>query len=350
MPILVLLACTALLVAAETPTPGAEPVWTLPEGVPPSPSTAPGVRIWPEPRFSHWPAVIYRDETRNASFEIPVKQAGVPGWIGWIGQDRLPFVLPEQTDRSSGLIDLPKTLGLHQAEVGIGEEVFPLALRLSDAREPWPFHHLVGGFPVDADGVPVVLLDQRRDPATERQWRLLAQDLPRGSSRALVVGDPLEALGDSLFTDLDARCVVATDDRRSDHAVLVALAGSLDPVPRSLIWSPGNANLFFGTWSGEEERVFGAIRSRLTALGAQPRCAVLLPPIPVDVELRALAEERRSLLARSAAFQGWQVLDAETIAGPAETANRMADGLFTRHPIGDARERIRNALVAELAR
>lgn len=341
--------CGAGAISAED-VPGSEPAWSLPEGVPPSPSTASGERIWPAPRFTHWPAVVYADEERNGSFALPVRAAGVAGWIGWRDGERLPFVLPADTDRTSGLVALPRALGLHTAEVAVGDEQWELTLRVADARAAWPLAALVDGFPVDADGVPVVLVDQRRDPAVERQWKLLVQGLPRGTGPAVVIGDPLAALGESVFMGLDADCRIAVDDRRSDHAALVALAGALDPVPRTLIWSPGNANVFLGTWTAEEERVLAVVRSRCAVLGAQPRCVLLLPPIPLDAALQESARERREMLARSAAFQGWQVLDAERLAGPAAEANRVADGLYTRHPIGPARDRIVAALRAELAR
>lgn len=355
LPLLSCVVCGLLVVAqAADPVPekvpGSEPAWTLPPGTPPSPSTVSGERIWPEPRFTHWPAVVYADEERNGSFAIPVRTAGVAGWIGWQDGEQLPFVLPTDTDRTSGLVVLPRTLGVHTAQVAIGDERWDLQLRVSDARAAWPLAALVDGFPVDAEGLPVVLVDQRRDPAVERQWKLLVQDLPRGTGPAVVIGDPLEALGESVFAGLEADCRVAVDDRRSDHAALVALAGALDPVPRTLIWSPGNANLFLGTWTPEEERVLAVVRSRCAALGAQPRCVLLLPPIPVDAALHESARERREMLTRSAAFQGWQVIDAERLAGPAAEANRVADGLFTRHPIGPARERIVAALRGELAR
>ncbi len=337
-------------VHAADAVPGREPAWSLPEGVPPSPSTASGERIWPSPRFTHWPAVVYADEVRNGSFALPVRTGGVAGSIGWRDGERLPFVLPTDTDRTSGLVVLPRAPGLHTAEVVIGDEQWELTLRVVDARSPWPLAALVDGFPVDIDGVPVVLVDQRRDPAIERQWKLLTQGLPRGTGPAIVIGDPLESLGASVFTGLDAVCRIAVDDRRSEHAALVALAGVLDPVPRTLIWSPGNANLFLGTWTAEEERMLAVVRSHCAVLGAQPRSVLLLPPIPIDAALQESARERREMLARSAAFQGWQVLDAERLAGPADQANRVADGLYTRHPIGPARDRIVAALRAELAR
>ncbi len=334
--------------------PGAEPAWQLPAGVPPSPSTASGERIWPDPSFTHWPAVVYVGEERNCSFSLPVRAAGVAGWIRWTDAELLPFVLPADTDRISGLLSLPQTIGMHDAQVGIAERTWNLALRVVDVREPWPLAALQDGFPVDAEGVPVVLLDQRRDPSVERQWKFLVRDLPRGEGPAVVVGDALESGGSSVFADLPLGAAdvvtVATDLRRGDHAALVALAPLLITVPKTVIWSPGNANLFLGTWTAEEERVLGAVRSRCAALGAQPHLVLLLPPVPVDEELHELATQRRELLARSAAFQGWQIIDVEHIAGPAATANRLAEGVFTRYPLGQAQAQVRAALARELTR
>src|SRR4051812_7098583 len=80
-----LILATAAAMAAETPA------------IPPSPSTATGERIWPDPHFTHWPAIMYGDEQRNASFELPVRKAGVTGSVGWTGGDMLPFALPADT-------------------------------------------------------------------------------------------------------------------------------------------------------------------------------------------------------------------------------------------------------------
>ena len=329
--------------------PAAEP--TTPTSVPPSPSTAPGVRIWPDPRFTHWPAVIYADEERNLSFELPVKRAGTPGSVGWEGGTAaLPITLPDDTERVSGLMPVPGGFGVHTALITLAEVTTRLPLRLADVRQPWPLTTLRDGFPVDAAGVPTILVDRRRDPASERQWKLLSADLPRGTGQPLLVGDPLADLGGDAWQGLSAERRIAVDDRHPQHAVLVALAILPQPLPKTLVWSPGNGALFGGAWTAEEERLLGAVRSRCAALGAMPRLVLLLPPTPLDPELQEQARTRREQLSRSAGFQGWSVVDLEAIAGPAETANRVADGLFTRHPIGDARRRISEAIAAELRR
>ena len=340
--ILFVASVTVFAPAAET---------TTPAPVPPSPSTAPGVRIWPEPRFTHWPAVIYADEARNLSFELPVKHAGTPGRVGWEGgAPALPITLPDDTERVSGLMPVPSGYGLHTALITIGDVTTRLSLRLADVRQPWPLVAMRNGFPVDAAGVPTILVDRRRDPASERQWKLLSADLPRSTGQPLLVGDPLADLGGDTWQGLSAERRRAVDDRHPQHAVLVALATLPQPLPRTLVWSPGNGALFGGAWTAEEERLLGVVRSRCATLGAAPRLVLLLPPIPLDPELQQQARERREQLARSAGFQGWSVVDLEGIAGPAETANRVADGLFTRHPIGEARQRISDAIAAELRR
>jgi len=327
-----------VLVGGEAPT------------VLPSPSTVSGERIWQPPRLTHWPAVVYADEERNCSFELPVKKAGVAGAVGWEGGEQLPIVLPDGTDRVSGLLSLPRAPGAYVAHLTIADVTTNVPLRIADVREPWPFAGLRDGFPIDDKGVPVVLVDRRRDPTAERTWTLLATSQPRGTGPSVVVGDPLADMGGDAWSGVNADCRIAVDDRHPEFAVLVALASLAVPVPRTLVWCPGNGALFSGGWTGEEERIIGAIRSRCAALGAQPRFVLVLPPIPLDPELKALADERRDLLARSAGFQGWTVLDAEQLAGPADKANRVAEGLFTRHPIGEARTRIRDAIATEVKR
>ncbi len=342
--LLVLVAATAALRGEELRLP-------TPTAIPPSPSTAPGVRIWPDPRFTHWPAVIYADEARNLSFELPVRQAGTAGSVGWEGgAAALPITLPDDTERVSGLLPVPGGFGVHTACITIADTTTRLPLRLIDVRQAWPLAAMRDGFPVDAAGVPTILVDRRRDPSGERQWNLLARDLPRGLGQPLVVGDPLADLGGDAWKGLTAELRIAVDDRHPQHAVLVALATLPQPLPRTLVWSPGNGALFGGAWTAEEERLLGAVRSRCAALGAMPRLVLLLPPIPLDPGLQALARTRREQLARSAGFQGWSVVDLDAVAGPAETANRVADGLFTRHPIGEARARITAAIADELRR
>jgi hypothetical protein len=209
---------------------------------------------------------------------------------------------------------------------------------------------------VDADDVPVVLLDQRRSVDQERRLALLRSIPPRPGGRPLVVGDPLEALGRDVWEGLDADVRPATDAQRPDHAALVALAKALNRAPsggaalspRTLVWSPGNGILFAGPWTGEEERLLHAVRARCDALGFRPRLVLLLPPWPADLEDEARA--RRETLRRCAAQLGWVVIDAARAAGEATSANRMGDGVFTRYPLGEAQAAIRRLLADELAR
>lgn len=358
-----LVCCWCLLAAAE------------PE-LPPSPASHPGLRILPAPAFTHWPAIAYPDETRNAAFAIPfanplvdakaarpvryagpVPRAGAAGAIGWAGRTVLPFHLPVAGEGTSGLIDLVLEPGTWTARLALdGLEDRALPLRIADAREPWPCAALRDGYPVDAAGVPVVLLDRRRQADQERKLALLRQDPPRGEDRAVLVGDPLAAFGEDAWQGLDALARPAADQRFPEHAALVALAQALNPVPaggaalrpRTIVWSPGNQVLAGGAWSPEEERLLAALRSRCEALALRPRLVLALPPLPVDG--REQAEERRDLLRRSANQLGWVVLDLARAAGDPEQANRLGEQVFATYPVGAARERMRAALASELAR
>ncbi len=327
--------------------------------IPPSPSTAPGIRIWPDPAFTHWPAVVYDDETRNVSFALPVKKAGVGGSIGWEGDISLPFTLPSDTDRISGLVPLPMNPGVHRADVTIGTGAdaghWKLSLRVVAATDAWPLAGLKDGFPVDDAGVPVVLVDHRRS-ADREPWALLRSAPPRPTGRALVVGDPMEALGATAWDGLDAETRPALDDRYPQHAVLVALAklpagtAQGSQAPRTIIWCPGNQVLYGAAWSEEEERLLGVISTHCAALGITPRLVLAAPPMPLDDDLQDTATKRRDLLMRSANLQGWVVVDLAAAAGDPKQADQVSPGLYTRYPNHDAQKRMRDALAGELAR
>jgi hypothetical protein len=348
---LALAAMSSMATAGEAPA----PVVANP-AIPPSPSSVPGIRIWPDPAFTHWPAIAYTDESRNIAFSLPVKTPGINGTIGWSGEKALPFTLPTGADSISGLLPLPLVAGRHAASVVLeakDAKPFPLELVVADAREPWPLADLRNGFPVDAKGTPVVLLDRRRDLREERIWSLLNGSAERPNGRAWLVGDALEALGANVWTGLDAEAHPASDERYPQHAVLVALAKLPDDpkaLPRSIVWSPGNQVLFGGAWSAEEERVLGLLRSRCEHLGVKPLLILALPPLPVDELLRPLAQERRELLLRSANLLGWVVIDLGRAAGDPEQANLVSAGVFTRYPLHAAQERMRAALNEALQR
>jgi hypothetical protein len=320
--------------------------------IPPSPSSVPGVRIWPDPAFTHWPAVVYADETRNASFALPVKVAGTLGAIGWEGDTPLPFALPADTDRISGLVPLPLGPGVHTAVVTIGTGAdaghWQLPLRVVAATDPWPLASLRDGFPVDEHGVPVVLVDRRRS-ADREPWALLRSAPPRPGGRALIVGDPMEALGATAWDGLDADARPALDDRYPQHAVLVALA-KLDPAPRTIVWCPGNQVLYGAAWNEEEERLLGVVSTHCAALGLGTRLVLAAPPLPLDADLAAIAAKRRDLLMHSANLQGWVVIDLAAAAGDPAQADQVSPGLYTRYPNHDAQQRMRAALAAELQR
>jgi hypothetical protein len=341
------LALTAQAADAPAPAPALVPAPVAAPPVPvvpPSPSTAPGIRIWPDPAFTHWPAIAYGDEARNIAFSLPVKVANVKGRIGWDGEPALDFTTPDKAESISGLLPLPTGSGLHRATVTIVEHAWPLAVRVADAREEWPIASLKNGFPVDAQGVPVVLADRRRNLSAERQFTLLDGVLPRGTGRTLVVGDRLEAMGGDVWSGLDADQRPALDERYPQHAVLLALAKLPDPLPRTIVWCPGNQVLHGGAWSAEEERVLGVLRSRCEQLGALPRLILALPPLPLDANLRTQAEDRRDQLLRSATLLQWTVVDLGRVAGDPEQANRVAEGVFARYPVGAAQQRMREAL------
>ena len=330
--------------------------------IPPSPSTVSGERIWPAPALTHWPAVVYADEQRNVAFALPVRTPGAAGSIGWQGQPALPFTLPTNLERISGLLPLPTAVGAYRADLTIASNPpIGLALRVADAAGPWPLAAMRDGFPVDEAGVPVVLLDHRRDANQERKWALVsALQKPRPAGQAVVVGDLLSGLGQSAFTGLSARVIEAVDERNPWHAQLVALAHDMpawmpDPLlkgPRTIMWSPGNQALLHNTWTPEEERFLGVVRTRCEELGFFPRLVLVLPPAPIDDRqpARALAGERREQLRRAAANQGWLVFDVERWIGSAEEAFRIADQVYAEGPVGAARERLAQALQTELAR
>ncbi|MBA2480949.1 MAG: hypothetical protein H0V44_09815 [Planctomycetes bacterium] len=339
--VLTLFALSASLAAADPESPDQKPL-------PPSPSLVSGERIWPEPCFSHWPAIAYTDESRNVVFALPNRTAGQAGTIGWRGAEALPFTTPTDTDRVSGLLPLPLAPGPRSAVVKLGDKESAIELRICEARDAWPIAALKDGFPVDERGVPVVLLDRRRNANDERKWLALHNRLARPSGRGLLVGDPLEALGGNAWSEADADQRPALDDRYPHHAVLVALAriGS----PRTIAWCPGNQALLGAAWNEEEVRILGAVRTRCEALKILPRLVLIVPPLPIDERLRELAVQRRELLISSATVQDWAIIDLERVAGPAERANKVGDGLFTRYPVGDAQAQVRKALREEMAR
>jgi hypothetical protein len=321
--------------------------------IPPSPSTAPGVRIWPDPQFTHWPAVAYDDETRNIAFSLPIRPGIKTGTIGWEktdtqNQSPWPLTLPDDAESTGGLLPLPLTVGVHRALAQLGDSQYPLNVRVVDAHGEWPLVRLQRGFPVDDAGTAVVLLDHRRGTREERMWSFLDTRLPRPSGRALIIGDALVAFGQSTWDDLDADLRPVHDERYPQHAALIAFAAALrgeaNRLPRTIIWSPGNQVIAGAAWSAEEERVLGVVRTRLERLGVQPRLILCLPPLPVEAHYRTLAEERRALLQRSASRLGWIIVDAARLAGEPEQANQLSDGVFTTYPHGQALKRIRDGL------
>ena len=325
-------------------------------GWPESPSKAPGKYIWDEPGFTHWPAIIYRAESRNVAFMIhnrfSKKGKLAEGSIGWPPNEQRSFTLPAREDalRVSGLTPLPVTPGRHQAMLKIGEESFDLPLRIIDIKEPWPMTALKNGFPVDAEGHPVVLRIERPESQAGKNSGLLDTFGKRPEGKAALIGDPLAALGSDSWAGVNATRIEAMDQRYPHNAVLVALAQLQPPYPRTLIYSPGNQALFARSWTAEEERILQAIEQRWQVLGVMPKLVLALPPIPVQSYLQKQAKERRDLLRRSAVFRGWSIVDVEEVVGPASEANKVAEGAYTNYPIKEARTRLSDALSKILER
>lgn len=335
-------------------------------GWPESPSKVPGKYIWDDPRFTHWPGIVYRGEGRNLAFMIhnrySTKRKSVSGSIGWpeiqkingtdkVGEQR-SFVLPAQEDaiRVSGLAPLPVSLGEHTALLELGEEKHELAIRIVDIAGDWPHDHLENGFPVDVNNVPVIVHITRPENDAGRQSGLLESLGKRPDGPAVLLGDPLSALGSDIWHGVDATRIEAVDGRYSRYAALCALAKMQAPWPRTFVYSPGNQSLFARSWSQEEERILQVIEQRWRALGVRPELILLLPPVPVQEYLHKQAIERRALLRRSAIFRNWSIIDLEKIAGPANEANKLAEAAFTNYPIGAARDRIAQAITKALKR
>jgi hypothetical protein len=322
-------------------------------GWPASPSAVAGERVWPPPIFTHWPGVIYRDERRHAAVAFPLR---IPGFVslGWQGQEAVPVEVPLRLlgKLHSGLVWLPDGAGEHLVQVTLpGAETVVLPLRIIEVAERhWPHDHLREGMPVDAQGRPLVLRMTRWEPEHERRWAVFAQGTPRPDGAPVLLGDPLAALGEDCWPELPAeQRLEAVDARFPQHAALVALARIREPWPATLIWSPGNGGLAERTWNGEDERLLGLIRARAISFGVLPRLVLLLPPLPVDADLREEATRRRELLRRTALFLSWEVLDSATPCGAPEAANRLGAGIYADYPVGPARERLRALLADTLA-
>jgi hypothetical protein len=319
--------------------------------MPPSPADVPGVRIWPPPAFTHWPAIAYPDESRNAAVGVPVQTRGAKAEWGWEGEAPIPLQLPDDVDQTSGLVALSLQPGVRRLRVGLPEGDHRLPLRVEPATSAtWPLARLVDGYPVDAAGVPVILLASRPQPARERLWASLRKDLARPGGRALLVGDPLAAWNDNAWAGLDAEPRTASDLAKPHHACLVALATLPLPLPRTLIWCPGNDAIQIGEHDPEEVRFLGVLRERFTALGAMPVLIVALPPRPVESRLQAAHDLRREALVAEADRTGWRLLDLARAAGDPESANKVGDNVFTTYPAGEAMGRVREALRGALAK
>lgn len=287
-----------------------------------------------------WPALIHADERHSVAFRLHAAEAG-SAMVAWDGAAGGAFPVPAGT--SDGLLVLPSGSGLHQGEARLGGQAGKLAIRLVPVAEPWPIAGLRDGMPVDADGVPVVLVDRRRSLNDLRREHLAPRALPRPGGRPIVIGDP----HGEAWLGLDAELRPAADARYPQHAALAALAAIAQP--RSIVWCPGNGALYARTWSGEG-RLCSALSARLTGLGIRPLLILALPPAPVAAAWSEDDARRRQELAAAASAAGWELLDLAAAAGDLLTANRLATGLYAENPVGAAAERVRIALRGVLAR
>ncbi len=276
-----------------------------------SPSTAPGLRILPDPALTHWPAIAYAGEARHAAFTVwyhdpglhrlqpvfpgTVPRAGDDVVIGWAGAGAT-VSLPVGREGIGGLLPIPGP-GSHRGIIA-GHAV---ALRVVPATENWPMSGLDRGHPVDASGAAVVLLDRRIDRAGDRAFRWLGGSSPRPSGSPLVLGPAAEVGG------LPGQVVPCDHPTYPHHRALVALAElGRNPAPRTILWVVGSESLASGAWR-EEDRLLGAVRSRCEALGIRPRLVLVLPGPPA--EPHPDHEARRRLLRAAARSQEWQVVD-----------------------------------------
>ena len=312
--------------------------------VPPSPAEAPGIKIWPVPAFTVWPAVIHPGEVRHGVVTLPVRIAGGRTDLLWEGRTvSVPFPCadgwtlgkePPGTPTVGALVELPATPGVFTATVATGKA----DLRVVRAGDTWPQSNLRDGLAVDDGGTPIVILAPRHDDVAERRFRLLNDRAQRPAGPPILLGDDL----DGALAELPGVCVIARRDHRgASHPALVAAAHAFTNLPpaRSLCWSPGPV-IF--TAPAEEDRVLDAIGTHFRALGQAPDRILLLPegrPGHQD-------EPRRQELAQAAAARGWKVVTVEHFAGT--NANRLADGVWAAGPTGEARLRLRQGLAALL--
>ena len=308
--------------------------------LPPSPAEVPGVKIWPAPAFSHWPAVIHPDEERHVVLQVPVRVAGGRAeyrWLGTAGSIPLPVAdgwragkEPPGTPVTGILLVLPTNPGMADAEFE-GQRV---PLQVVAADQPWPAARLVEGRAVDAEGRPVVLVDARHDATAERRFALLADGGVRPEGSAVILGDDLAgALRD--LPNLRSQWVRGPSAAAAGVVAAAAALAAL-PAPATLCWSPGTTAF---RRPDEEDRVLGAIAHRCRALGIAPRLVLLLPTLPPDVPE---AGPRREALAQAAAARGWRVVTVDRLAGA--DAARVAPGVEAAGPVGAGRERLRQAL------
>ncbi|MCX8039756.1 MAG: hypothetical protein N3B15_04195 [Planctomycetota bacterium] len=323
------------------------------EPLPPSPGLVAGVRRVEPPAFARWPALVDPDEPVAAGLAIalPLTQAAPEASVSWHwpGEPAVAVPLAGAGAQLQAMVRVPKAAGRHTLRVQLGEAAYDLPLRMVPASEPWPHAALRAGCPVDAAGAPVLLVTPRATAMQDRRWAWLRPRPRRPEGRPLLVGDPLAAWGRTAWEGLAAEQRALAPERSITAATLVALAQLPTPLPRTIVWSPGNAPLADGDWDPSESRLMLALSARLRALQAAPRLVLALPPWPLSEAARALAEQRRRTLAAVARSSGWRIIDLARAAGPPESAQRVGERAYAPYPVGAAQDRMRALLAGELA-
>jgi hypothetical protein len=352
----------------------------LAQTVPPSPSSVTAAALVETFGFAAWPPIVYADERSNVACRIPPeptaalqvavpfnanpaapKQSSGPSTLGWSTGPLATIRLPAEP--TGALLPLPG-LGTHEAVLNTAAGRHQATLRVAPANQPWPVHHLSGsnaqppwdsGLPVDAQGIPVVLVDRRRDLTQDRHLGAVtafARQRPTGAP--LVIGDPQASQDQAPLwqaaVKAGATALSATHPRRPSCAILAALGRAqttwnADPasVPSAIVLMPGPRSETDPQDLMTEERLLGALRSRLDALGLSPRIVVLLPWPPLAQD-RAWDAGRGARLRQIAVHLQVIVLDPERIAGPAAEAHRLVPGAYARTPQGAARDALSAAL------
>jgi hypothetical protein len=258
------------------------------------------------------PVSVFDDEAKRL-FAVAQPAGRLDGLAcaGWNAADRRLFDL--QDDGSAlAWVSLPTVVGRHELPVFIGGATHAVALTCWRQDGFWPVTAIRDGVPVDRRGDPVVLVARRRRTGGERDWKVLKPDLPRPQGPPLVAGACggrawVPAMGDGV------RTYAGEAGWRPDVVLVGGLTAAGERPPRSFCWAPGNAAIAGGAWNGEEERLLEVVTARFTAMRRMPRLLLLLPALPGDPALRAVATHRRNRLRTQAGAYDWEVVDLERL-------------------------------------